>query len=136
LNLPLVSWWQNKSHRQHEEAMASFEEARKAMDQRIEGQVTFAVRAIHEATAALAQFAAGEKRLHEDVAKNRAEAATAGDKQARIELDAKEALIKSGRGRLQALYHYNQAVAHLELALGMPVEEAFASSAPTPAVGK
>ena len=136
LNLPLFSWWQNKSHRQHEEAMASFEEARKAMDQRIEGQVTFAVRAIHEATAALAQFAAGEERLHEDVAKNRAEAATAGDKQAQIELDAKEALIKSGRGRLQALYHYNQAVAHLELALGMPVEEAFAAPSPTPAVGK
>ena len=133
LNLPLVSWWQNKSHRQHEEAMASFEEARKAMGQRIEGQVTFAVRAIHEATAALAQFAAGEKRLYEDVAKNRAEAATAGDKQARIELDAKEALIKSGRGRLQALYHYNQAVAHLELALGMPVEEAFAAPSPAPA---
>lgn len=128
MNLPLLSWWQNKSHRQHEEAIANFEEAQNVLGQRIDSQVAFAIRAVREAAAALAEFSAGEKLLHEALKKNDADAAAAGDKGARIRLSSEEALIKSGRGRLQALYHYNQAVAHLELAIGVPIEEAFAPS--------
>jgi|GEM_PF-1560331 len=132
LNLPLFSWWQNKEHRQHEEAIANFEEARNVLGQRIDSQVAFAIRAVRDASSSLAQFSEGERLLREDLKKNRAEAETAGNKAERIKIDADEALIKSGRGRLQALYHYNQAVAHLELALGVPIEEAFASSAKAP----
>jgi len=132
MNLPLFSWWQNKSHRQHEEAISNFEEAQQVLGQRIDSQVAFAIRAVRDASASLAQFSEGERLLREDLKKNDADAANAGDKKAQIELSSKEALIKSGRGRIQALYHYNQAVAHLELALGVPLEEAFASSAKTP----
>ena len=135
INLPLFSWWQNKAHRQHEEAIASFEEARSVLGERIDGQVAFAIRAVHEASSALAEFSRTEKLLRGDIKKNEADAAAATpDKAARIRLASEEADIKAGRGRLQALYHYNQAVAHLELAIGMPIEEAFAPApAKTPA---
>ncbi|MFN0125168.1 MAG: TolC family protein, partial [Verrucomicrobiales bacterium] len=130
-NFPLISPWQNKAHRQHEEAIANFEEAQRVMNQRIDGQVAFAIRAVNEAARALADVSHGEKLLSEDLKKNTAEAkVVGGDKGKRIELASEETEIKSGRSRLQALYHYNQAVAHLELALGLPLEEAFA---PAPA---
>jgi hypothetical protein len=98
------------------------------LGERIDSQVSFAIRAVREAAASLAEFSRGEKLLLEDLKKNEVDAAAAGDKGARIRLASEESQIKSGRGRLQALYHYNQAVAHLELAIGMPIEEAFASS--------
>lgn len=132
-NFPLISPWQNKAHRQHEEAIANFEEAQRVMSQRIDGQVAFAIRSVHDAASALAEFSRGEMLLREDLKKNTEEAKiVGGDKGKRIELASEETEIKSGRGRLQALYHYNQAVAHLELALGLPLEEAFAP-APAPA---
>lgn len=131
VNLPLFSWWQNKSHRQHEEAIARFEEARSVLGERIDGQVAFAIRAVRGAAAALSEFSRTESLLREDIRKNEADAAaTTPDKAARIRLATEEAGIKAGRGRLQALYHYNQAVAHLELALGLPLEEAFAPASP------
>ena len=132
ISVPLFSPWQNKAHRQHEDAIASFEQAQTVLGQRIDSQVTFAVRAIRDANNALADFSQSEKLLREDLKKNDADAAAAGDKAARIKLASEESLIKNSRGRLQALYHYNQAVAHLELALGLPIEEAFAPSPKAP----
>jgi hypothetical protein len=134
LSLPLFSWWQNKDHRQHEEAIVSFDQAQIALGGRIDSQVSFASRAVRQAAESLSEFSRGEKLLLEDLKKNDVDAASAGDKGARIRNASDEAKIKSSRGRLQALYHYNQAVAHLELAIGLPIEEAFASaSAKAPA---
>ncbi len=130
-NLPLFSWWQNKAHRQHEEAMANFEEAHRLMGQRIDNQVAFAIRSVHEAAQSLEEFNRGETLLREDLKKNSDEARiVGGDRGKRILLASEEQEVKSGRGRLQALYHYNQAVAHLELAIGIPIEEAFAPATP------
>lgn len=128
LRLPLFSLWQNKAHRQHEEAIRSFEKAEEVLGQSIVDQVTFAVRSVREASGFLTEFAQGEKLLRADLEKNYADAEAAGDRKNRIILESDEARIKGERGRLQALYHYNKAVANLELALGMPIEEAFAAS--------
>jgi hypothetical protein len=130
LNVPLISPWQNKSHRQHEAAIASFEEAREALGQRIDQQVAFGVQAVRAASTGLAEFTREEGRVRAEVKQIKADAATAGDKAGRIILIAEEQLITSSRGRLQALYYYNQAVARLEQALGVPLEEAFAGRSP------
>ena len=103
---------------------------------RIDSQVTFAIRAVREASASLAEFSRSDKpscaRTSEKM-RSTAKAAEAAGEQSRPHTPRLRGSpeLKSGRGRLQALYHYNQAVAHLELALGLPLEEAFAPPSAT-----
>ena len=127
LNLPLFSPWQNKSHRQHEAAIASYEEARRMLGQRIDQQVAFAIQAVQSAAAGLAEFARAENAgASGSETGSRPMRPPPGTRPGASRLTAEEQFITSSRGRLQALYHYNQAVARLEQAIGLPIEEAFA----------
>ena len=102
--------------------------AGRSLGQRIDQQVAMAIRAVHDAAAGLARVAQAEKDVQADRKKYEVDAEAAGDKGARIRLWGEEALVGVRRVRLEALYKYNQAVARLEQAIGLPIEEAFATA--------
>jgi Outer membrane efflux protein len=130
LNFPLFSWWQNKAHRMHEEAIKGYEEARLGLTYSLEGQVAYALQLLRDVSVQLDSHDAHRRRLEEVVKQNEADAVAAGDKAARIRLATEEEVIKAERGRLQWVHAYRQAINQLEAAIGTSLEEAFGEPRP------
>ncbi len=127
INLPFFSLWQQKEHRQHEESIKAYSEASQRLTNRVDAQVVFALSELRTMSALLSESEANTARIKEIAKINNADAATAGDKKAEIENRTAEAVIKTQRSHLQSVLRYNEAVAHLEFALGLPLEDIFAS---------
>lgn len=125
MSLPFFSWFYNKEHKQWDEGVVRFQEARDFLARSVDGQVAFALNSLRESARELDRRSVFEKESLEALAKNEAEADSFGDNAERIRLDARELRIKLDRSRLQTIYLYNQAVTRLELALGMTLEELF-----------